>query len=1143
MKLGDFQLLDGGLSGDALRGRIDAFNRNASAYPRDGTVHEEFAARARAQPDAVAVMDGAEQWTYRQVAERAGRIAGFLAAQKLAPEEFVGVMVEGAFDLVTALVGILQAGGAYLPLDPELPVPRLAYLLADTRARVLIGGRRHIRTMNRLQWACADLAALLCPDSEDIHGEPEGVGEFMREEVWDYVGREARDDISGGGWKSSFTGEWLSREVMDEYGENIRRKLAPRLRPTSRVLEVGCASGISMFRLAPLAAYYHGTDLSAEILRWSQGEIERRGLANIRLQHLPAHELRRVGERGFDCVVINSVLQCFSGHNYLRGVLRSAIDLMADEGVIFLGNVWDQEKQAEFERELAEFQRAHAGRGLRTKVDRSEDLFVPRAFWEDLRAEWPEIAAIEYSAMLGRAESELSRFGYDAVLTIRKSGPAAVTRERRKWQYDRRVLAGPDAGPAASAPGAAGGPRSLAYAMYTSGTTGRPKGVLVEHRSILRLVLGTNFVRLGPADRILMTGAVSFDASTFEIWGALLNGGALCRPPERGVLDAGVMRRLIRELGITTLWLTSSLCNQLADDDVAVFAGLKQLLAGGEKLSAPHINRIRAAHPGLTVINGYGPTENTTFTTCHAIDRDYPRDIPIGRPIANTQVYILDAKRALVPPGAVGEIFAGGDGLARGYLNDPELTRQRFIPHPFLPGERLYATGDLGRWREDGVVEFVGRKDDQVKIRGFRVEPAEIEGRLREHEAVREAAVLAHRRGGDLPELVAYVAGGPVDDDALRAHLARTLPEYMIPAAFVRLPALPLGPNGKLDRGSLPAPETAAAGAAPAPIPPEGEVERRLAQIWEEVLGRRGFGAEDNFFASGGHSLKITKLAALIRTRLGVELPLAALFKAATVREQARAVLRAAHFGAPGIDDPMVPLNQADGTEGRIFLFPPGTGDALGYLQLAECLRPFACLGFNFLEAESRLGDYADLIEGAGAGAPLVLFGYSAGGNLAYQVAARLESRGRRVEAVIMVDSGRVLRPVVFPPGEAERVTAEFLGHASVRPYVATPVLREKAERLIGRYYDYMARTLDEHCVEADLFNLVCEAPGEHRDAGGTLIVSRAAWAGATRGHYREIAGEGGHNHMLMPPHLEPNARRLRDLVAKIFGDSAPGER
>ncbi|HVU25269.1 MAG TPA: amino acid adenylation domain-containing protein [Opitutus sp.] len=1130
MKLGDFSLLEESGSADGLLAQIEAFNRTATDYPRNSTVAAQFAARAAATPDAAAVIDGPRRHTYAEVEQQANRIARFLVARGLAHEGFAGVMVDGAFDLVTALLGILKAGGAYLPLDPELPAARTQFMLRDARARFLIGGRRHIRALNRLQWDCPDLAVLLCPDSRDVHGESEGIGEFMREEVWDYVGKEIFDDISGGGWRSSFTGEWLSREVMDEYGDNARRKLAPRVTRNSRVLEIGCASGMTMFRLAPLVAYYHGTDLSSEILRWSEGERKRRGLDNIFLEHLPAHEVGRVTERGFDVVIINSVLQCFSGLNYLRGVLRQAIGLMADDGIIFLGNVWDQDLKAQFERELLEFERANVGKGYRTKTDRSEDLFVARAFLEDLREEWPEIAEIEYSRLSGRTESELSRFGYDAILRIKERPSAAAARgPRTKWQGDARAL---ETQEATALPERAG-PTSLAYAIYTSGTTGTPKGALVEQRAILRLVLNTNYVKLGPADRVLMTGALSFDASTFEIWGALLNGGALCRPPERAVLDAAAMKRLIAENGITTLWLTSSLCNQLADTDLSLFAGLKTLLAGGEKLSAPHINRIRAAHPALTVVNGYGPTENTTFTCCHVIEKTYPQDIPIGRPIANTTVYILDAKLALVPPGVAGEIYTGGDGLARGYLNDEALTREKFVAHPLKDGGRLYRTGDLGRWRDDGVVEYLGRKDQQVKIRGFRIEPSEIEARLAQHEGVKEAAVLARDLGEGMLTLVAYFSGvAALTAELLRTHLERQLPEYMVPAHFVRLETFPLTPNGKVDRRALPLPERRRTDGG-AQVAPAGETERTLLAIWEDVLGRKGgIGVTDNFFASGGHSLKVTKLVAGIRQQLGVELPLATVFKATTIRDQARAVLDAARFGARGIDEPMIKLN--DGSGPPVFAFPPGTGDALGYLQVAAELRPYAVQGFNFLESETRVADYATLIQRADPDGPHLLFGYSAGGNLAYHVAAELERRGAKVAGVVMVDSGRVLRPVVLPAGEVERVTEAFLGHESIRAHVATPVLREKAARLIARYFDHLTRTLDRHVIAADIVGLVADAEGEHRDAAGELFVSRRAWAEATRGACREIVGDGAHNFMLSPPHLAPNAARLREVFNSL---------
>ena len=1133
MKLDDFNLTDED-SSDELRTLIDQFNANTTPYPHDSTVHAEFFKRAAEMPHAPAIVGATGEHTYQEVADQAHRIAHLLHEQGLSPEGYVAVMSESAFDIVTALIGILTAGGAYLPLESAQPISRTVLMLKETEARCLIGTACHIRLMNRLQWECPQLAVILSPDSKDIHAESEGIREFMREEMWDLVGEQTFDDISGGGWRSSYTGELLSRTVMDEYGENIRGKLAPQLLPTDRILEVGCASGISMFRLAPLVAHYHGTDLSAPILNWTNQEMERRGFSNITLEHLPAHELQSVKERDFNWVIINSVIQCFSGLNYLRQVMRQAIDLMGDQGTLFLGNIWDQDTKDQFEAELQAYRREHAADGARTKVDRSEDLFIARAFWHDLQKEWPEINSVEFSAMQGTAESELSRFGYDALIRIDKTAETAARRRtaplKFKQQLDARSLAQQ---PTQALPERAHA-QSLAYAIYTSGTTGRPKGVAVEHRSILRLVRQTNFINLSSDDRILMTGALAFDASTFEIWGALLNGGALSRPPEKTILDPTELKQQIHQHGITTLWLTASLGNQIADADISVFGGLKTLLMGGERLSPPHINRIRQAHPELTVINGYGPTENTTFTCCHRIIRDYTDNIPIGQPIANTTVYIVDSNDTLVPVGAVGEICTGGDGLARGYLKDDALTREKFCPHPFSsdPSDRIYRTGDLGRWAADGTVEYIGRRDQQVKVRGYRIELGEIESRLQELNHVKAAAVEARDLGEGSLTLIAFCVSGASPEN-LRQSLLVDLPDFMIPAHFVMLERLPLTANGKLDREALIPPQNSPhqRGDREAPA---SETESQILGYWEDVLRQSNLGVTDNFFALGGHSLKVTKLAAMLRENFEVDLSLTALFKATTIRQQADLLLDIAAFGTAGIDDPMVPLNSGPDNRRKFFLFPPGTGDALGYLQLAQLLEEYELVGFNFITTTSYLCEYADLIEENQPKGAIVVGGYSAGGNLAYHVAAELERRGRNVAAIILLDSAQVIRPITFPAEEKTKVITEFVNHPSIAPYATTPLLRDKIARVITAYYHHISRTLDLHQVKADIHGLVCDESSDYRDTSGKLLTRTHGWSEITEGDYQNYPASGSHIALLHPSHLDKNAKTLRDILAKI---------
>ncbi|MER9852331.1 amino acid adenylation domain-containing protein, partial [Mesorhizobium sp. M0106] len=423
--------------------------------------------------------------------------------------------------------------------------------------------------------------------------------------------------------------------------------------------------------------------------------------------------------------------------------------------------------------------------------------------------------------------------------------------------------------------------RHLAYVIYTSGSTGTPKGVMVEHRGVVRLAAGNDFVEISPHDVFLNASSPTFDATTFEIWGALANGASVVLHPERH-LSTATLAQIIQDRGVTVAWMTARLF------DVYVGEGrstdrLQQLLVGGEEVSAASVKACQKRHPTLRISNGYGPTENTTFSLCYPVPAgsDGRQRIPLGRPIRNSTVYLLDCHGAPVPFGAVGELYVGGAGVARGYLNRAELTAERFIASPFVEGDRLYRTGDLARYLPDGNLEFLGRNDDQVKIRGFRIEPGEVAARLIEHEWVREAVVVAREdRAGDR-QLVAYVVCGPeaASDDGdgsalaggLRAHLGARLPDYMVPSAFVRLAALPLTANGKLDRKALPVPDDDAYARA-AYEAPQGEIETALAQIWTELLGVERVGRHDHFFELGGHSLLAVQLMErLRRLSLGVE--------------------------------------------------------------------------------------------------------------------------------------------------------------------------------------------------------------------------------------------------------------------------------
>ncbi len=464
-------------------------------------------------------------------------------------------------------------------------------------------------------------------------------------------------------------------------------------------------------------------------------------------------------------------------------------------------------------------------------------------------------------------------------------------------------------------------PDSLAYAMYTSGSTGRPKGVWVAHRNIVRLVRDTDFARFGRDEVFLLFAPLAFDASTLEIWGPLLNGGRLVLAPS-GPLSPAAIKRTLARFDVTTLWLTAGLFHPMADYGFAGLPALSQLLAGGDALQVEPVRKAVADLSTLSplrrvpgrLIDGYGPTEGTTFTCCFGVDDPaaVPDPMPIGTPIANARAFVLDVDCEPVVAGAWGELFAGGDGIARGYLGRPDLTAERFVPDPFAEtperaGGRLYRTGDMVRWTRSGVLEFQGRRDGQVKIRGFRVELGEVEAALLADARVREAvAMVREDRPGDR-RLVAYVAlrddsslnldklrhlgvsgrAGQSEDEIasdVLARLAARLPEPFVPAAIVLLPALPLNPNGKVDRRALPAPEQKTASGF---VEPESDLERQIAAVAAEVLGVPRVGLRDNFFDLGGHSLLATRFVAELESRAGVAVSLQEVFDARDLGELA----------------------------------------------------------------------------------------------------------------------------------------------------------------------------------------------------------------------------------------------------------------
>ena len=555
---------------------------------------------------------------------------------------------------------------------------------------------------------------------------------------------------------------------------------------------------------------------------------------------------------------------------------------------------------------------------------------------------------------------------------------------------------------------------NLAYVMYTSGSTGQPKGVAVTHRNVVRLVKHTTYASFSPGEVFLQSSTISFDASTFEIWGSLLNGARLV------LLDIGKpsleeLAEAIKANGVTTLWLTAGLFHLMVDNHLHDLRGLRQLLAGGDVLSVPHVEKVSRELPNCRLINGYGPTENTTFTCCYTVgDSSVNGSVPIGRPISNTFVYVLDRFMNPAPIGVPGELYIGGDGLARGYLNRPDLTAERFVPNPFADdGTRLYRTGDLARYRSNGEIEFLGRLDNQVKVRGFRIDLGEIEAALLAHPAVREAVVTTRTDSGD-KHLAAYLVprNGHLPTKEVRQFLNTRLPAYMVPSVFSWLEALPLSPVGKVDRRALPPPHESQAEFKPTNTAPTDELELKLTQIWQKVLHVRTIGVDENFFELGGHSLLAVKLFVEIQKAFGWNLPLATLFQAPTVRQLGR-VLRDEGWQAAWSS--LVPIQTA-GARRPFFCMHAAGGNVLEYEHLARLLgddQPFYGLQAQGLDGQraphttikEMAAHYIKEMREVQPEGPYLLGGRSSGGTIAFEMACQLHGAGEQVALLALFDT------------------------------------------------------------------------------------------------------------------------------------------
>ncbi|MEI6205652.1 MAG: amino acid adenylation domain-containing protein [Desulfuromonadales bacterium] len=667
---------------------------------------------------------------------------------------------------------------------------------------------------------------------------------------------------------------------------------------------------------------------------------------------------------------------------------------------------------------------------------------------------------------------------------------------------------------------------SAAYIIYTSGSTGLPKGVLLQHGGFVNMILDQiRTFGITPADRCLLFSSFSFDGAMSEIFLALHSGAELVISRRDQNADPALFSSLLDGTGTTVATLPPVYLNALRTTGASLDPLRIIITAGEAAIAADVVYYARQKK----VFNAYGPTEASVCSAIHAVDpfRPYHGSIPIGAPMANSELLILDEQQQIVPFGVTGEICVAGPGVARGYLNNPELTASVFVAHPFKNGRRLYRTGDLGRRSVDGTVQFLGRRDNQVKVRGFRIECGDVERALLKHPDVSGAVVVARGEGADR-ELVAFLLmRGELDLRGLKAELAKQLPSFMLPARFVPLEAFPLNINGKVDRTRLVATDIDRVLTAGSGEHPSTPMEKSLAAIWEQILGRTAVSRHDSFFEIGGQSIAAIRVVAAIQRQLNIQLPLPALFQNAILSELALECERTAAF-AGGYQDNLHTLLKQGGNV-HVFAFPPINGYPIAYNRLASLLDDVTFHGFTFIESDDRLKSYTEIIEQLQPDGPLIVMGHSSGGNLAFEMAKELESHGRFVSKLILLDSWKRLpnAPVI---DNMEKWAGDYSPdpalYGNLAELMESPHIREVAFGKMRRYLDFIESGPTKGLIKGAI-HLV--RAGNSMDLEGLS----QEWYDLTAADCTVHDGYGPHLDMLKEPWVIENARIVNSLIRK----------
>ena len=871
------------------------WNDTARDYPDKTCLHQLFEQQAEQLPDATALIFNEGSITYRELDQATNRLAHHLQHLGVGPEVKVGILMDRSPEMIVAVLAINKAGGAYVPFDTAWPSDRVEWILSSLNVSCLITQRAHLRAVHDVQWALPNLNDVVCLDVPDREPAPES-SSVESLSIWDDLAETAGDRVTSGGFTSSYTGELFAEAEVDEYVSRVVELAQLSADESSRVLEIGCGSGLVMFEMAPKVATYVGLDQSSATQERNREYIARNDISNVELVTGMAHEIDVLTNGRFDLIIVASTAQFFPGPIYFEQVIKKMLSLLEPGGAILLADVMDARRRREFKDSLIEYKSQHPE--ARTKTDLSNELYFDEAYFYDLREALPEL---DEAIILKREhgfDNEL-RFRYDVVL--KKTGLDTAHNPKQGQRRKRLWTAWHVNNQQATRPHTSVTSDNVAYIMFTSGSTGTPKGVVITHKAIVNTIDWVNRTfEVGPGDRLLFVTSFCFDLSVYDIFGVLGAGATIRIASKADLRNPQRLAQILIDDAIT-FWDSAPASLQQTLSFFPAFKSngerhLRLVFLSGDWIPLSLHGEIREAFPQAKMIGLGGVTEASiwqSYFPVTEIKQDWV-SVPYGRPIQNTRYHILDSSMNACPVDVAGDLYIGGTCLASGYT-DSVQTADRFVPDPFsiMPGSRLYRTGDRARYWDDGIVEFLGRLDHQVKIRGFRIETGEIETVLAQHPAVKQCLVVAREDTPGDKRLVAYVifneqSGAGAGE--LRSFVREKVPDYMVPSAFVTLDKWPLSSNGKLDRKALPTPDNTRPDVGKAYSEPATETEATLAAIWTEILGIQNPGTNDNFFELGGHSLLATRVLSRIAQEFQVSMSLRSFFEMPTISGMARGI-------------------------------------------------------------------------------------------------------------------------------------------------------------------------------------------------------------------------------------------------------------